>query len=266
MYHRVSVSLYRTPAKNSIVNPLKYGIIQCVKNLSMNTNLTRGDFMNYEEIRFNILKDYQSLPRPIITKYIRSTVQKYKKNIQLLSLDEALVLAELFLKERNRLFTIVAYQILDYKHKDFTIESFFDLERLVYTYIEDWWDCDDFMTHAFRRYITLYPSMLPKTIEWTTHKNFAVRRCAAVILVVPARKGLVDITDVFHVCDILQHDPHYLVQKGYGWLLKEASKHYVQEVLEYLETHHQTMPRTAFRYALEKLPKHEKERLMSLRR
>ena len=59
-------------------------------------------------------------------------------------------------------------------------------------------------------------------------------------------------------------DPHYLVQKGYGWLLKEASILYHDSVIRYLEKNVTKMSRTAFRYALEKLPKDEKERLMEL--
>lgn len=45
-----------------------------------------------------------------------------------------------------------------------------------------------------------------------------------------------------------------LVQKGYGWLLKEASKLYPQEVFDYAWKHKDTMPRTSLRYAIEKLP------------
>jgi 3-methyladenine DNA glycosylase AlkD len=49
-------------------------------------------------------------------------------------------------------------------------------------------------------------------------------------------------------------DADDLVQKGYGWLLKEASKQHPQEIFDYVMARRERMPRTAFRYALEKLP------------
>ena len=45
-----------------------------------------------------------------------------------------------------------------------------------------------------------------------------------------------------------------MVQKGYGWMLKEASNLYPQEVFQYVMRHKIKMPRTALRYAIEKLP------------
>jgi 3-methyladenine DNA glycosylase AlkD len=45
-----------------------------------------------------------------------------------------------------------------------------------------------------------------------------------------------------------------LVQKGYGWMLKEASKRHQEELFSCVMQHRQEMPRTALRYAIEKMP------------
>jgi 3-methyladenine DNA glycosylase AlkD len=45
-----------------------------------------------------------------------------------------------------------------------------------------------------------------------------------------------------------------MVQKGYGWLLKEASRKHRQEVFRYVMEHKEVMPRTALRYAVELMP------------
>jgi 3-methyladenine DNA glycosylase AlkD len=45
-----------------------------------------------------------------------------------------------------------------------------------------------------------------------------------------------------------------MVQKGYGWMLKEASKPYQKEVFDFVTSHKAVMPRTALRYAIEKMP------------
>jgi 3-methyladenine DNA glycosylase AlkD len=45
-----------------------------------------------------------------------------------------------------------------------------------------------------------------------------------------------------------------MVQKGYGWMLKEASKPYQKEVFDFVMRNKAVMPRTALRYAIEKMP------------
>ena len=55
-----------------------------------------------------------------------------------------------------------------------------------------------------------------------------------------------------------------MVQKGYGWLLKEAAKTHRPEVTSFLEQNVHLMPRTAFRYAIELFPPAERKRLMAL--
>ncbi len=219
--------------------------------------------MTWQEIKGNIVCDYQNISSPDMTKKTRAIVSKQKKDIMRLTLDEVLLLTEAFLEKKNSYYTVIAYQIVFYKHKEFTLETYKVLERFVFDYISDWWDCDDLMTHAFTKLLLKFPEILSLVKKWTTHERFAVRRCVPVLLVIPARKGLVDINDVFNICDLVFNDPHYLVQKGYGWLLKEASKKYQKDVIKYLEKYIDTMPRTAFRYALEKLPITEKNRLMS---
>ena len=64
-------------------------------------------------------------------------------------------------------------------------------------------------THAFQTLIMAYPENLDKIKAWTNHKHFAVRRSAAVILVVPARKGFVSIETILEINDLLMNDSHY---------------------------------------------------------
>jgi 3-methyladenine DNA glycosylase AlkD len=45
------------------------------------------------------------------------------------------------------------------------------------------------------------------------------------------------------------------VQKGYGWMLKAASESHQQEVFDYVMKNKFNMPRTALRYAIEKMLK-----------
>ena len=168
------------------------------------------------------------------------------------------------LENRNRAETTIAYQIIFDNKKKYNQNTFDILEKWLFKYIEDWWDCDDFMTHAFQYLLMKYPNNMSNLKIWVNHEKFAVRRSAAVILIRPAQKGLLEDDIIFEICDLLIDDNHYLVQKGYGWLLKESSKNYYDLVVKYLENNVVKMSRTAFRYALEKLPKEEKKRLINL--
>lgn len=61
------------------------------------------------------------------------------------------------------------------------------------------------------------------------------------------------VREAFTIADILLRDSDDMVQKGYGWLLKEISNLYPDRVFHYVMKHKETMPRTALRYAIEKL-------------
>ncbi len=80
-------------------------------------------------------------------------------------------------------------------------------------------------------------------------------------LIVPARNGKF-LKDVFEIADILLMDSEDMVQKGYGWLLKVASQVHQKEVFKYVMEHKDVMPRTALRYAIEKMPKELKLKAM----
>jgi 3-methyladenine DNA glycosylase AlkD len=56
--------------------------------------------------------------------------------------------------------------------------------------------------------------------------------------------------------------PCHLVQKGYGWLLKEASRKHTDKVFAYVMKNKRQMPRTALRYAIELMPKELKAEVM----
>ena len=79
-------------------------------------------------------------------------------------------------------------------------------------------------------------------------KNRWMKRAAAVSLIVPAKRGKF-LKDIFEIADMLLTDTDDMVQKGYGWLLKEASRLHQKEVSNYVARNKKVMPRTALRYA-----------------
>jgi 3-methyladenine DNA glycosylase AlkD len=61
---------------------------------------------------------------------------------------------------------------------------------------------------------------------------------------------------------VLLTDTDDMVQKGYGWLLKEESRKHQTKVFDYVVKNRKVMPRTALRYAIELMPRELKEEAM----
>jgi 3-methyladenine DNA glycosylase AlkD len=70
------------------------------------------------------------------------------------------------------------------------------------------------------------------------------------------------LNDIFEIANTLLTDKHDLVQKGYGWMLKAASQAQEKEVFDFVMSKKSIMPRTALRYAIEKMPPELKSRAM----
>ena len=78
------------------------------------------------------------------------------------------------------------------------------------------------------------------------------------------RHGQLD--DTYAIADLFLEKPqplHDLLQKAVGWLLREAGKRDEQRLKAWLSTRYKTMPRTILRYAIEKFPEDERQKLMS---
>ncbi len=59
------------------------------------------------------------------------------------------------------------------------------------------------------------------------------------------------------------HHPHDLMHKAVGWMLREMGKRVSMDLLrDFLEQHAHNMPRTALRYAIEKMPDGERRKWM----
>jgi 3-methyladenine DNA glycosylase AlkD len=131
---------------------------------------------------------------------------------------------------------------------DFTL-----IEKWVYNHVSNWASCDTLCNHTVGDFIQKYPEYILELKKWARSDNRWVKRASAVSLILPARRGRF-LDDIFDIAGILLTDRDDMVQKGYGWLLKEASKPYQKEVFGFVMQHKDHMPRTALRYAIEKMP------------
>ncbi|MGB5820751.1 MAG: DNA alkylation repair protein [Saonia sp.] len=146
--------------------------------------------------------------------------------------------------------------------KDYVPSDFEIFKKWINSYVNNWASCDTFCNHTVGGFIEMYPEYLSELKTFTASKNRWVRRASAVSLIIPARKGKF-LDDIFEIADLLLLDKDDLVQKGYGWMLKVASQQHQKKVFDYVMKNKSKMPRTALRYAIEKMPAEMKAKAMS---
>jgi 3-methyladenine DNA glycosylase AlkD len=135
-----------------------------------------------------------------------------------------------------------------YEPQDFEV-----FEAWVANFVNNWAKCDTLCNHTIGEFVEQYPQYLERLKQWAKSDNRWLRRGAAVALIIPARRGKF-LTHIFQIADILLTDKDDLVRKGYGWMLKAASESHQTEVFDYIVRNKKQMPRTALRYAIEKMP------------
>jgi 3-methyladenine DNA glycosylase AlkD len=161
---------------------------------------------------------------------------------------------------------VVACQWSESLHKKYEPADFAIFERWLSNYVNNWADCDTLCNHTIGEFIMKYPEYICRLKDWAKSPNRWVRRGSAVSLIIPARKGMF-LNDIIEIADILLPDKDDLVQKGYGWMLKAASmsetfvkgngeirEKHLKKVFDYVIKNKSVMPRTALRYAIEKMP------------
>ncbi|HET9742020.1 MAG TPA: DNA alkylation repair protein [Terriglobales bacterium] len=71
-----------------------------------------------------------------------------------------------------------------------------------------------------------------------------------------------DLLDTFAIAARLLDDEHDLIHKAVGWMLRETGKRSQPALLDFLERNYARMPRTALRYAIERLPEAQRKRVL----
>ena len=185
----------------------------------------------------------------------------YFKQIEDLSKKDIFKLCEEFWKSGYLEESFIACNWSYYIHKKYEPTDFKVFEKWVNSYVNNWASCDTLCNHTVGEFVEMYPSHIDELKKWAKSNNRWMKRAAAVSLIIPARKGLF-LNDIFDIANILLLENDDLVQKGYGWMLKAASQSNQKAVFDYVMSKKQTMPRTALRYAIEKMPKELKVKAM----
>lgn len=197
----------------------------------------------------------------IKTAVVIKSAKEYFRKLKGASKAEIFCLCDELLSSGYMEEAFIAYNWADFLHKDFVPADLKVFEKWVNTRVSNWAECDTLCNHTIGTFMEMYPEHIATLKQWAHSKNRWTKRAAAVSLILPARKGMF-LADVFEISDTLLTDPDDLVQKGYGWLLKEASRQHQKEVFNYVCKHKAVMPRTALRYAIEKMPETLRKKAM----
>jgi len=188
------------------------------------------------------------------TATVSRMAKQHFREIRGLGKSEVLALCEELWKSGWMEESFIACEWAYALRKDYAPEDFAVFQRWVDRYVSNWAACDTLCNHTVGAFVEMHSHFLENLKSWTASDNRWMRRAAAVSLIIPARNGKF-LEDMFEIADRLLTDGDDLVQKGYGWMLKAASQAHRDDVFKYVMRNKHAMPRTALRYAIEKMPK-----------
>ena len=177
---------------------------------------------------------------------IRSIVRKYWK-------ETNLKVAEELLHSKYHEMRMCALLILVERYKKIASEreKIFRIYIASAKYINNW----DLVDLTAPQIVGGYLADKPKTIlyQFAKSKNLWERRIAILTTFNYIYQG--ESQETIKIARILLHDPHDLIHKAVGWMLREVGKRVDEKILtNFLDKRYKEMPRTMLRYAIERLP------------
>lgn len=125
------------------------------------------------------------------------------------------------------------------------------------------WDLVDLSCEYILGLWLLYPlsdgSMPQRKIldELSRSENLWEQRISIVSTFTLIRAGQFE--DTIRIAEKLLNHRHDLIHKAVGWMLREIGKRDIAVLQKFLENNYQRMPRTALRYAIEKMDENERQ-------
>jgi len=129
--------------------------------------------------------------------------------------------------------------------------------------ISTWADHDALVHYLIGPMIATDDSLLSRPPRWTKKKSRKPwhQRAAAVSLIHSTRQHK-NFCDIQRITETLLTNNDDMVQKGLGWLLREAAKANPEQTVEYLMTIRGRTPRLVLRTACETLPVNTRTRVL----
>lgn len=120
------------------------------------------------------------------------------------------------------------------------------------------WDLVDVSAPWMGVYLTEVEDPMPLLIKFAKSKSLWQRRVSIILTFALIRD--VDLAPTIAISKLLLKDDQVLIHKAVGWMLRELGKRDVMLLRQFLADNSHQMPRTMFRYSIEKLPERERKR------
>jgi 3-methyladenine DNA glycosylase AlkD len=208
-----------------------------------------------EEVQRFFKEEIQS--RGWYTNELRKVAVRFRKAI-LSDCDQEFLLAVADKLFRGRILEekVFAVFLLQGMTKQFT-ENEFKLFASWLLRVSTWADHDALASYLLGPMIAYDPRRARVVFTWATSRNHWLRRAAAVSLIRAIREQKCR-REVVQISKLLLNDEDDMVQKGLGWLLREAAKYDHDQTLPYLMKIRTRAPRLVIRTACETLRNDEK--------
>jgi len=178
------------------------------------------------------------------------------------SIDEAMAFANQMIRDPYLEAKSVGIEVVVRYRRDFTPRLLPTWKQwLARNHSTNWATTDSISCFLIGPLLRGHAELAGQMRDWARHRNMWVRRAAAVGLIPSARQGrALDVA--YDVASRLHADPHDLIQKAVGWLLRESGKTDVSRLERYLRANGGAIPRTTVRYAIERFPDSTRRRLL----
>jgi|SRR5215831_8093117 len=127
--------------------------------------------------------------------------------------------------------------------------------------VSSWADHDGLVHGLISPMVAAKPARTRAVFRWAKSKNRWHRRAACVAMIRGARAKML-FAEIVRLSDSLLADKDDMVQKGLGWLLREAAKFDARKTVPYLMKIRDRAPRLVLRTACETLPVAAKKRVL----
>jgi 3-methyladenine DNA glycosylase AlkD len=129
--------------------------------------------------------------------------------------------------------------------------------------VSSWADHDALVHYLIGPMVAANAAFLPRPSRWAERRPGEPwhQRAAAVSLIHSTRQHK-NFSDIQRVTEMLLTSDNDMVQKGLGWLLREAAKANPEQTVKYLMTIRERTPRLVLRTACETLPAHTRKRVL----
>ncbi len=157
----------------------------------------------------------------------------------------------------EKIFAVVMLQglVQDFGKREFRLfETWLDR-------VSTWADHDALVHYLIGPILAADASLLSRPPRWAKSKDRWHQRAAAVSLIHSTRRHK-NFDSIQRVTEMLLPSKDDMVQKGLGWLLREAAKANPKQTVAYLTTIRERTPRLVLRTACETLPQATRERML----